>query len=362
MKRFTLATALLLVLASCGGDSATTSTGAAPGTTGAPPATVTATTVSTTTSAVTSTTEVVSTTATTTTTTTAAPVVPATPTLADGRPATFVAITDDYLAVEVDTLSGDIVHIIGQTGTLAGVNSAEEMPPNVLVGVWRVRSGDVVGLSDCCEPAAGRLFFVGAGETLGDDPYSSQEWNAGWTLAPSPTDGRFASVGYSLAVVDPTDPANIINGAWMDDPSLGFPNGVAAWTRDGSQLYWGTQIEEVTALATFDLTASEPSHVTVLPWVGVHQYFDGIGTQANGDLVGFLHTSSDDFETIESQGVVFSESGELLATFAVETGSLWGGYDQSGRFLIYVDGDDTVRWQGLGMSGSLADGYIFASW
>ena len=54
--------------------------------------------------------------------------------------------------------------------------------------------------------------------------------------------------------------------------------------------------------------------------------------------------------------------GELVATFPVETGSLWGGYDPSGRMLIYTDGEDVVRWQGLGQSGVLAEGYIHASW
>ncbi|MEA2002210.1 MAG: hypothetical protein U9N84_10065 [Actinomycetota bacterium] len=299
----------------------------------------------------------------TTTTMPALPANPATPTLADGRPATFIAVTDDFRAVEVDTATGEIIYVFGQTGTPAGVDAAEEMPPNVLVGAWRVRGGEVIGLSDCCEPAAGRLFFVGAGETLGEDPYSSSgQWNAGWTLSPSPTDNTFASIGYSLGLYDPTDLSTSGTGAWIDDESLGFPSGVAAWTRDGSQLYWTTQIEQVTGLASLDVADGEPSHVTVLPWVGVHQYLDGIGTQPNGNLVGFLHTSNDDFETVESQGVVFSESGELLANFPVETGSLWGGYDQSGRFLIYVDGEGNVRWQGLGESGLLADGYIFASW
>jgi hypothetical protein len=52
----------------------------------------------------------------------------------------------------------------------------------------------------------------------------------------------------------------------------------------------------------------------------------------------------------------------LLTSFPVETNSLWGGYDQTGRFLIYVDGDGVVRWQGLGTAGALADGFIFASW
>jgi len=274
-----------------------------------------------------------------------------------------VAVTDDYRAVEVDTATGEIVHVFGQTGTAAEMDAAEEMPPNVLVGVWRVRDGAVVGLSDCCEPAAGRMFFVEVGETLGDDPYSSSnQWNTGWTLAPSPTDNRFASLGYELSVRDPGGPSRSDLSVWIDEPDLGFPSGVAAWTRDGSMLYWTTQIGEVTALATIDLADGEPGHVSILSWVELHQYLDGIGTQASGNLVGFLHTTNSEFETVESRGVVFSESGELLATFKVETNSLWGGYDRSGRFLIYVDGENNVKWQGLGMSGPLADGYIFASW
>jgi hypothetical protein len=269
-------------------------------------------------------------------------------------------VTDDYRAVEVDTVTGEIVHEFGQTGTAAEMDAAEEMPPNVLVGAWRSLHGDKVGLSDCCEPAAGRMFFLENGETLGDDPYSSSdEWITGWTLSPSPDNSGFASIGYSLGIglpyLDRTE-------VWIDEPSLGFPGGVAAWARDASQLWWITQIKEVTALATLELPDGEPSHVTVLPWVGVHQYLDGIGTQASGNLVGFLHTRNDEYQIVESEGVVFSDSGEVLASFPVETNSLWGGYEASGRFLIYVDGDNTVRWQGLGMSGSLGDGFIFASW
>jgi hypothetical protein len=51
----------------------------------------------------------------------------------------------------------------------------------------------------------------------------------------------------------------------------------------------------------------------------VHQELDGIGTQASGNLVGFLHTRNDEFEVVESEGVVFSESGEVLASFPVES-------------------------------------------
>jgi hypothetical protein len=284
-------------------------------------------------------------------------------TLNDGRPATFVAVTDDYQAVGVDTTSGETIKVFGQTGTLAELEAAEEMSPNVLVGAWRVGDGSTIGLSDCCEPAAGRLFFLSPDDTLGEDPYSaSTPWNQGWTLSPSPVDSQFASIGYSLEIFDPDTPYDDSGGVWIDEPSLGFPNGGAAWTRDGSQLYWTTGTGAETALATLTLPPGEPDLVTDLSWVADNQFLDGIGSQANGDLVGFVHTYDDASGLVESSGVVFSTSGELLTSFPVETNSLWGGYDQTGRFLIYVDGDGVVRWQGLGTAGALADGFIFASW
>ncbi len=357
IRRYGPMIASLLLLGACGGDSTATTTTA---TTDAPSATTAAASPATTSTIATT---VAPTTAPPPTTTTPTTVVPVAvgPVLPDGRPATFVAITDDYVAVEVDTVSGEIVHVFGQTGTAAEVAAAEEMPPNVLVGIWRLLDGSVIGISDCCEPAAGNIFYVAAGQEL-IDPYYSDWKEHGWTLSPSPTQNMFANLGYSLVVADPNVDADTGPGQWIDDPSLGFPHGAAAWTRDGSELYWTTKIQEVAALATLDLAEGAPTHVTVLPWIGVHQSMDGIGSQAGGNLVGFLHTRDGEYNVTDTTGVVFSTVGEVLANFPVETGSTWGGYDPTGVFLIYVDGAGTVRWQGGGGAGSLADGFIFASW
>ena len=352
MARIWLLTALLMVLAACGGAAETSTT--APAATTAPPAT-TSTTSSATTSVVTTTEPPPASTTTTTQNPSA--------TLPDGRPATFLAITDDYSAVEIDTATGETLHVFGQTGSAAEMAAAEEMPPNVLVGAWRTTDGLRIGLSDCCEPAAGRLFYIDAAEELGDDPYSTTgPWNTGWTVSPAPTSNQFAVMGFSLLVFDPTVPNEESFDVWIDEPDLGFPTGAAAWARDESAVFWTALLENVTMLVTLDLGLGVPNPVTVLEWVGVNQYLDGIGSQASGNLVGFLHTRNADFEVVASEGVVFSTTGELLATFPVETGSLWGGYDPSGRFLIYVDGDDQVRWQGLGQSGTIGEGFYFASW
>lgn len=354
LRRLAIALAMALAVTGCGGDAGPAATTVAP-TTLAPTTTAVATTTTQSVQESTTTPEPVSPSTTTTT------VIPATPTISDGRPETFLAITDDYIAVEVDTASGEIVHVFGQTGTSEQMAEAEEIAPNVLVGIWRVRDGSMIGLSDCCEPAAGRVFYVEAGGELGVDPYAGDAV-AGWTLSPSPVDNQFANLGYSMLVTDPSVSADFGSGLWIDEPELGFPDGVAAWTRDGSELYWTTRKDDVAALATLDLAEGAPVPVAILPWVGVDQSLFGIGSQASGNLVGFLQTRGDDFSIIETEGVVFTTSGELLASFDVETGSTWGGYDESGRFLIYVDGDGIVRWQGLGEVGSLGDGFIFASW
>ena len=204
--------------------------------------------------------------------------------------------------------------------------------------------------------------MVASEDDLGPDPYLDAAKMHGWTLTPSPASNAFASIGYSLRIVDPDDPGVTGPGSWLDEPSLGFPMSAAAWERHGSALFWTTRIGEAAALATYELDQPEPEHVTVLSWVGVNQDLDGIGSQASGNLVGFLHTRDDAYNIEKTEGVVFSTAGELLASFPVEVGSTWGGYDPTGTFLLYVDAAGTVRWQGAGISGSVADGFIFASW
>jgi hypothetical protein len=300
--------------------------------------------------------------ATTTTAAVTTTTVPST-VLDDGRPATFLAITDDYEAVEVDTVTGQVVHSYGQTGTLADLQAAEEMAPNVLVGVWRTKDGSMVGISDCCEPAAGRVWYLDADDDLGEDPYTAgSPWNTGWQMAASPIDNRFAVIGYELQVFDPAGSPEDGFVVWIDEPDLGFPMSAPAWDRDGSGVYWLTGSGPNTSLALVDFNFSEMGVVADLDWVEEGQYLDGIGMQASGNLVGF-QVFYDEAETpAEVTGLVFSPTGELQATFTVEDDSRWGGYDQSGTFLIYVDGDGIVRWQGLGQSGVIADGYLFASW
>ena len=79
--------------------------------------------------------------------------------------------------------------------------------------------------------------------------------------------------------------------------------------------------------------------------------------------MSFLTLWAPDGEPIETEGVVYSpQTGELLAEFEVPAGSAFGGYDRSGRFLIYTTPAGAVMYQGRGRVGVLGEGYLFASW
>ena len=77
-----------------------------------------------------------------------------------------MAVTADYEAVEVDTATGAIVHRFGQRADAASLASGDEIAPNVVDGIWRSASGEAVLISECCEPAGGRITFLSADGTL----------------------------------------------------------------------------------------------------------------------------------------------------------------------------------------------------
>ena len=286
------------------------------------------------------------------------------PTLPDGRPTTWLGVTSDYVAVENSTATGNRIHEFGQTGTREEADGAGAFGPNVITALWRLRDGSMIGLVDCCEPAGGLIYYVEARGTLPADQDPS-DGTDGWTLAASPTSTEFARLGYLLGVFDPHSPKNDRLLLFVDDPTFGFPSGQAAWSPDGSSLYWiGVEFGDgPTTLNRLDTTTPDatPEVVGELDFVGSDQFLGNIATQISGSLVGFLHTQADATITA-TQGVVFNPSGDLLTTFAVPTASLLGNYDASGRYLIYVDGDGFARWIGGGESGELGAGYIHASW
>lgn len=342
-----LATAVLLTLVACGDNGADSSTTATQ-----PPTSTTTTsapTISTTTIAP---------------TTTASPVAAVPLEIArldSGLPATFVAVTADWVAVEVDSATGEVVRSIGQLEEQSESDD-EAGIFNAIQSIWRTSDGEWYAISTCCEPVAGAIYFIAQDESLNEENRQQAALLDGWTAAPSPFDGRLAKLGFT---VDVFEVAGETQASIQPDGAAGMTTGTAAWHIDGRAVSWLGATAGSPSLVTLDLDDPD-GQLTVMPldWVADNQWLQGLGVQASGRFVAFRNTQVDDPEAprlVATEGVVFDESG-LVATFPVELGSFWGGYDPSGRFLLYVDGDGTVRWQGRGERGSLGDGYIQASW
>ncbi len=288
------------------------------------------------------------------------------PRLDSGLPATFVAVTEGWEAVEVDTASGDIIRSIGRMER-PGEADDEGGVFAAIQQVWRTSDHLWYIVSECCEPAAGMIHYLGPETVLTSANHDGTLISDGWTVAPSPFDGGLIKLGYDVEVFSVGAEPKL--ELWLDQGSdVSSLPGVAAWSRDAATISWLSVQWDTSATTLVHLDLTEPDarpRLVALDWVGPDQWLDGMGTQESGNLVAFLNTPDDDPEApavAATEGVVFSPAGELIASFPVETGSFWGGYDPSGRMLIYTDGDENVRWQGRGQSGVLAAGFIHASW
>ena len=85
-----------------------------------------------------------------------------------------------------------------------------------------------------------------------------------------------------------------------------------------------------------------------------------VDVNADGNLVVVATTFGSD---PAASGEVYDiNTGELLAEFPLEDGATSIDYDTTGRFLAYVDGEGTARWQGAGQSGVLGEGFRTIHW
>ena len=307
---------------------------------GTDPATTTSTAPSTTTTTITVATTSTASTTTTTTTTPTTTIPPA-----SDPPTTFVAVTDDYEAVEVDTASGAILRSLGRVSDASDVENAEcAACVNAVDRVWRTRDGSTFIISECCEPAAGAITVLGESEL----PMTSETPStlSFWTASPGP--GRqVAYGGYTIAIGHASDPEDVeteqfvyaVGITWVDASTV-------AWLDPG--------IEGPAGITVLDLGTGARTTTEYPDFANWH--LDGLAA----DRHGALHTVRHDGDGTSTL-VVVTAGGDVVEE-DIEDGALLGGFDPSGTFLIHTDADGIVRWRGGGGAGVLAEGFIFASW
>ena len=311
--------------------------------------TTTTTEANTTTSQATTSTSSTTTTAPTTTTTEADE--PDPNVLPEDAPTSWVGVTTDYEAVEVDTVTGEVIRSLGQVSTAEEVENAEcSACVNAIDMAWQTFDGSHTIISECCEPAAGQIHVLSDSELpllldSDDTPVSF------WTASPAPDRALIAFLGYGVAVAPADDPQTPIASAELAD----FPVSNAVWVPGENAVRWLEDVAGTLQLRTFDIATETSSAVEVVgpeaPGVA------GLAVRASGDMVA-MYSESDGGTT----GLVLTPEGEVVEEFDVEDGARPGGYDPSGALLIYTDDDGVVHWMSESGTGVLAEGYFFASW
>ena len=337
LQRMSVLALLALVVGACGAGDGSDST--------------TTTEASTSTSLATTTTQpTTTTTAPTTTTTTEAP---DSNVLPGNAPATWVGVTTDYEAVEVDTATGEVIRSLGQVSTADDVENAEcSACVNAIDMVWRTFDGSHTIISECCEPAAGQIHVLEDSElplTLDSDVAPVFFW----TASPAPDAPLITFLGYGVAVAAADDPQTPIASSELAD----FPVSNAVWVPDEEIVRWLEDAAGTLQLRSFDVATGTSTAVEV-PDVEA-QGIVGLAIRSSGEMVAMHAASDTDGATA---ALVLSPDGEIIDEFEVEDGARPGGYDSSGTILIYTDGDGVVHWLSEDGAGVLAEGYHFASW
>ncbi|MGH8925016.1 MAG: hypothetical protein ACRDWA_10325 [Acidimicrobiia bacterium] len=281
------------------------------------------------------------------------------PPLSDGRPATFVGVTDDYAAVEVDTLTGEIVRPIAQIATAADVANAEcAACINAVDQVWRLADGSAFLVSECCEPASGSMFWADATAepvTPENHSHEGRGLNA-WYAEPAPSGPFVATAGYFPGLISYDGSIN-----WSPvNSELQYAASPPAWSWDLSTLFVLVKDarEAPPVLTTAELD-SDLLYTTELSWWSADTYPSGLALSTVGLLISFELS----YHNTSGRVVIFRPDGTFVRDFPIEVGSSLGGFDPTGTFLIYVDGDGTVHWHDtVDRFGSLAEEFIFASW
>ncbi|HUH06779.1 MAG TPA: hypothetical protein VML96_03130, partial [Egibacteraceae bacterium] len=179
----------------------------------------------------------------------------------------------------------------------------------------------------------------------------------GWHVTPLPGGAEVLTTGYITRIGD------VGGDPWFEVfPDDLVPASPGVWDSEQRRALWLARRHPGRALISVDADGQFES--VELDWAGDRQELDGLAQQASGRLVTIRSEVDEQWNPIDgsSTGIVFEPTGAIAATFPVEPGSSLGGYDPSGRFLIYVAGDGAVRWQGPGGGGELGQGYLFASW
>lgn len=271
-----------------------------------------------------------------------------------GPPAELVALTEDGRAVVLSTADGGELRELDRLADPTQSPPDEGPPPNFLFDVTRSPDGSTVYESDCCEPAVGNVFSVPFGGGAERTPVTN-----GAAVSIAPDGSRLAlNVLTGLAVYD------VATGATTEvlgSDSAPSPQSTS-WSPDGTRIAFAGFAEagdpEGTSSIGIVAAGADATPTRLDPPAG-RTWVQPVW-RADGELVFVDQEADGDGRAVGT--VADPDDGSVLAQFPLDGQVVDLDYDASGRWLLVVLADGTVRYEGGGVQGIIGQDVLAASW
>lgn len=283
-------------------------------------------------------------------------------------PQFLVALREGGAVVEIETKTGREVRVLIPAPTVLAAE--DELDGNSIGAVWWHRESGRMVVEDGPEPASGNIWHLPIdanfelARTLSFNDIQGFRYGGGWQAEISPNGDYVLHTGYFASILRNGVPDNSsIDVSRPGDAGSSFYF-MPTWLRDRNGVAFVVETfadePEVVELDVVDLDSrGEVVDRRSLP---LEHRVAGLAVRSDGAIL-ILADEGDQRRLDGSEVTVIDpDSFETIAEFELEPGSGSMGYDPTGTFLLYVDGNGGIRWQGRGQSALIASGFTHADW
>lgn len=287
---------------------------------------------------------------------------------AEGLPRFLVAVREDGAVVEIATQTGRETLVLIPAPVFT--DAEDEATSNSIGAVWWHRESGRMVVEDGPEPASGNIWHLPIdadfelARTLSFNDTEGFRYGGGWQAEISPNGDYVLHTGYFASILRNGVPENSsIDVSRPGDAGSSFYF-TPTWLRDrnGVAFVVETFVDEPEVVELDVVELDSRGAVVERRSLPLEHRVAGLAVRSDGAILILADDGDQGRLGGNDVTVVDPDTFETIAEFELEPGSGSMGYDPTGTYLLYVDGNGSIRWQGRGQSGLIASGFTHADW